>query len=225
MNIAKRGKTTLHQVASAAGVSPATVSRFLNGTAKVADDKRAILERVVTEMNYRPHLLAQSRKAGSTRTVGVLTQSLDSGYFSRTMLGIEDAMNEAGYALLVMSGHWHADEEAARVELLIGRCVDGVAVLTGNMSDAQIKAFSERVPIVAFGRKLAGQCLTGFCLDNYTPACEAVEYLIEHGHRRIAFIRASRSSASMTCTVRCIRPRRWPPYANRCTKSAPVSAR
>ena len=125
--------TTLQEVADAAGVSPATVSRFLNGTAKVAPDKRKIIERIIDEMNYKPNRLAQSLKMGSSRTIGVLTQSLESGYFNKTMTGIEDVMKAAGYVLLIMSGHWHADEEAERVELLIGRRVDGVVILTGNI--------------------------------------------------------------------------------------------
>lgn len=180
--------TTLQEVADAAGVSPATVSRFLNGTAKVAEDKRKTIERIIEELNYKPNRLAQSLKMGSTRTIGVLTQSLESGYFNKTMTGIEDVMKTAGYALLIMSGHWHADEEAERVELLIGRRVDGVVILTGNMTDAQILKFSKRVPIVAFGRKLKGERAIGFCLDNYAAACSAVDLLIEQGHRRIAFI-------------------------------------
>ena len=180
--------TTLQEVADAAGVSPATVSRFLNGTAKVADDKRKVIERIIGELNYKPNRLAQSLKMGSTRTIGVLTQSLESGYFNKTRTGIEDVMKAAGYALLIMSGHWHADEEAERVELLIGRRVDGVVILTGNMTDAQILRFSKRVPIVAFGRKLEGERAIGFCLDNYAAACSAMDLLIEQGHRRIAFI-------------------------------------
>jgi len=182
------GITTLYQVASKAGVSPATVSRFLNGTAKVSDDKRRTIERVIDELNYKPNRLAQSLKMGSTNTIGVLTQSLESGYFNRAMVGIEDAVKASGYALLIMSGHWHADEEAERVELLIGRRVDGVAILTGNMSDQQILDFSRRVPIVAFGREVQGERTQAFCLDNYRGACEAVDYLIAQGHRRIAHI-------------------------------------
>lgn len=180
--------TTLAQVAEAAGVSPATVSRFLNGTAKVSDDKRRTIERVIDELSYKPNRLAQSLKMGSTRTIGVLTQSLESGYFNRAMVGIEDAVKDSGYALLIMSGHWHADEEAERVELLIARRVDGVAILTGNMSDRQILDFSRRVPIVAFGRKVKGERVLSFVLDSYRGACDAIDFLVEQGHRRIAMI-------------------------------------
>ncbi|MES2129290.1 MAG: LacI family DNA-binding transcriptional regulator [Pseudomonadota bacterium] len=180
--------SSIHEVAREAGVSAATVSRFLNGTAKVSEDKRKIIESVIERLNYKPNVLAQSLKMGTSRTIGVLTQSLVSGYFNEAMTGIDDAMKAAGYAPLIMSGHWHADEEAERVELLIARRVDGLVILTGNMTDAQILKFSQRVPIVAFGRKLEGKHAFGFCLDNYSAACDAVEYLIEQGHRRIAFI-------------------------------------
>jgi LacI family transcriptional regulator len=72
--------------------------------------------------------------------------------------------------------------------VLIARRVDGLVILTGKLTDAQILKFSQRVPIVAFGRKLSGKRAFGFCLDNYGAACEAMEYLIQQGHRSIAFI-------------------------------------
>jgi LacI family transcriptional regulator len=180
--------STVYEVAREAGVSPATVSRFLNGTAKVSDEKRKSIERVIERLNFKPNVMAQSLKKGSSRTIGVLTQSLMSGYFNEAMTGVEAAMNGAGYVPLIMTGHWRASEEAERVELLIARRVDGVVILTGNMSDAQILEVSEHVPIVVFGRELVGKQAFGFCLDNYKAACEAVDYLVEQGHRRIAFI-------------------------------------
>jgi LacI family transcriptional regulator len=180
--------STVHEVARAAGVSAATVSRFLNGTAKVSEEKRKSIESVIERLNYKPNVLAQNLKTGSSRTIGVLTQSLVSGYFTDAMAGIDDALQGTGYAPLIVSGHWHADEEAERIELLIARRVDGLVILTGKLTDAQILAFSQRVPIVVFGRNLVGKHAFGFYLDNYRAACEAVEYLLLQGHRSIAFI-------------------------------------
>ena len=179
---------TVHEVARLAGVSAATVSRFLNGTAKVSPEKRKSIEAVVDRLNYKPNVLAQNLKTGSSRTIGVLTQSLASGYFNLAMAGIDAAMQGTGYAPLIVSGHWHADEEAERIELLIARRVDGLVILTGNLKDAQILKFAQRVPIVVFGRALQGPRAFGFLLDNYQAACNAVEYLILQGHRNIAFI-------------------------------------
>lgn len=179
---------TVHEVARVAGVSAATVSRFLNGTAKVSDEKREAIESVIERLNYKPNVLAQNLKAGSSRTIGVLTQSLVSGYFADALAGVDAALQGTGYAPLIVSGHWHADEEAERIELLIARRVDGLVILSGNLKDAQIVKLSQRVPIAAFGRELTGPGLYGFCLDNYWGACEAVGHLVAQGHRDIAFI-------------------------------------
>jgi LacI family transcriptional regulator len=179
---------TVHEVAREAGVSAATVSRFLNGTAKVSSDKREAIESVIERLNYKPNVLAQNLKTGSSRTIGILTQSLVSGYFSEAMAGVDDVLAGTGYAPLIVSGHWHADEEAERIELLIARRVDGIVILSGNLKDEQILALARRLPIVAFGRTLDSGKAYGFCLDNYRAACEAVDYLIVQGHRHIAFI-------------------------------------
>jgi LacI family transcriptional regulator len=179
---------TVHQVARVAGVSAATVSRFLNGTAKVSEDKRKTIESVIEQLNYKPNVLAQNLKTGSSRTIGVLTQSLISGYFADALAGVDDALQGTGYAPLIVSGHWHADEEAERIELLIARRVDGLVILSGKLTDAQILGLSQRVPIVAFGRALHGERAYGFSLDNYRGACDAVAHLVGQGHRDIAFI-------------------------------------
>jgi LacI family transcriptional regulator len=179
---------TVHEVARVAGVSAATVSRLLNGTAKVSEDKRVAIESAIERLNYKPNVLAQNLKTGSSQTIGVLTQSLVSGYFADAMAGVDDALHGTGYAPLIVSGHWHADEEAERIELLIARRVDGLVILSGKLKDEQILKLSQRVPIVAFGRDLRGPRTHGFSLDNYRGACDAVEHLIAHGHRDIAFI-------------------------------------
>jgi LacI family transcriptional regulator len=179
---------TVHEVARVAGVSAATVSRFLNGTARVSDEKRQTIESVIEKLNYKPNVLAQNLKTGSSRTVGVLTQSLMSGYFADALAGVDDALQGTGYAPLIVSGHWHPDEEAERIELLIARRIDGLVVLSGKLKDAQILKLAQRVPIVAFGRELNGPRAFGFSLDNYQGACLAVEHLILQGHRNIAFI-------------------------------------
>ena len=130
-----RPTATVHEVARVAGVSAATVSRMLNGTAKVSEDKRQAIENAIAQLNYTPNVLAQNLKTGSSRTIGILTQSLVSGYFADAMAGVDDALQGTGYAPLIVSGHWHADEEAERIELLIARRVDGLVILSGKMKE------------------------------------------------------------------------------------------
>ena len=84
------GAVTLLDVAREAGVSPSTVSRILNGTAHVASDKRAAVENAIRKLNFTPNLFARSLKTGTTMTVGILTQDIESPFFNRAMRGIEE---------------------------------------------------------------------------------------------------------------------------------------
>ncbi|HEY9104341.1 LacI family DNA-binding transcriptional regulator [Chitinimonas sp.] len=180
--------STLHEVARAAGVSPSTVSRILNGTAKVSDDKRKAVEAAIAKLNYKPNLLAQGLKKGRGMTIGILTQDLASPFFANALRGVEAALAGTGYAPLVVSGHWQADEEAERVELLIARRMDGIIILSGCLSDAQIDEFAQRLPIVVTGRPVVAAHACNIALDQEAGARLAVEYLLARGHRRIAFI-------------------------------------
>lgn len=192
MNARKRtpatGVTTVTEVAKMAGVSVSTVSRILNGSARVADDKREAVEKAIAALNFKPNLFAQSLKRGSSMTVGVLVQAVESPFFTETLRGIEDALNGTGYAPLIVSGHWNASEEAERIRLLLARRVDGLILLSGHLDDEEVIAFSEYLPIVAAGRRLEAPRAASLCLDNVEGGRIATRYLISLGHTRIAHI-------------------------------------
>ena len=83
---------TLELIAREAGVSPSTVSRILNGTAKVSADKRQVVEHTIARFNFQPNLMARSLAMGQTYTIGVLTQFLESPFYGEALRGIEDAL-------------------------------------------------------------------------------------------------------------------------------------
>ncbi|WP_341678363.1 substrate-binding domain-containing protein [Niveibacterium sp. SC-1] len=180
---------TVLEVAAVAGVSPSTVSRILNGTARVSEEKRQAVERAIEELNFKPNLLAQSLKRGNSMTVGVLTQAVDSPFFNESLKGIEDGLAGTGYAPLIVSGHWNAKEEAERVGLLMARRVDGIIILTGHMTDEDIILFSHHVPIVATGHVFeAAERASAIRLNNEMGGYMATHHLLELGHRTIAHI-------------------------------------
>jgi LacI family transcriptional regulator len=179
---------TVIQVAEAAGVSPSTVSRILNGTARVSDEKRQAVEKAISDLNFKPNQLAQSLKRGLSMTIGVLTQAIDSPFFNETLRGIEDALTSSGYAPLIVSGHWNAREEAERIGLLMARRVDGIIILTGHLDDETIVRFSEHLPIVATGHEFEAPRARAIRLDHVTGGYLATKHLIDLGHRRIAHI-------------------------------------
>jgi LacI family transcriptional regulator len=181
-------ESTLHDVARLAGVSPSTVSRILNGTARVAADKRQAVEQAIERLRFKPNLSARSLRNGSTRTVGILTQELESPYFARGVRGIDVGLQGSGYAPIIVPGHWTHSEEAERMHLLMARRVDAIAILGGNLSDAEIVDFARRQPIAVTDRQLQAPNVVSFDFDQFEGGRLATRHLIELGHRRIAHI-------------------------------------
>ncbi|WP_027482524.1 LacI family DNA-binding transcriptional regulator [Deinococcus pimensis] len=179
---------TLAQVARAAGVSASTVSRILNGTAQVSDEKRVAVERALSQLNYRPNVLARGLASGRTMSVGVVTQDISSPFYGDMLRGVEQGLSGSGYMPIFADGHWRAEEESAAIDVLLARKVDAMIVLGGSLPDEKMRSVAAAVPLVVFGRTVPGleeQCLR---LDNEKAAYELTRHLIEFGHRRIAHI-------------------------------------
>ena len=179
---------TLAMVAAAANVSASTVSRVLNGTAAVSKLKKAAIERAIERLGFVPNPVARGLAGGRTLSVGVVTQTLDSPFYGAALRGIEDELDKAGYSPLFVSGHWNAAAEAACIDGLRSRRVDGIIVLTGRMSDQALRARARELPIVVTGRSLNAKGLFSLSFDNFEGGRLATRHLIELGHRRIAFI-------------------------------------
>lgn len=182
------GNVTIEMVAERAGVSPSTVSRILNGTAVVSDEKRALVDRAIAKLGFVPNPVARGLAGGRTLSVGVVTQAIDSPFYGAALRGIEAELGHAGYSPLFMSGHWRADEEARCIEVLRARRVDGLIVLTGRLSDTALRTVARSLPVVVTGRSLKAAHLVSLDFDNREGARQATAHLIALGHRRIAFI-------------------------------------
>jgi LacI family transcriptional regulator len=185
---AQEKKATVYDIARIAGVSASTVSRILNGSAKVAEDKRLAVEEAIRELNFRPNLMAQYLKTGQSMTLGVLTQYVDSPFSNEMLRGVENALQGLEYAPLIASGHWNAEEEVERLRLLIARRVDGIIILTGHVNQQTLLEFSQQVPIVATGHNINTERVRSFSINNRLGGYMATRYLLDLGHRQIAHI-------------------------------------
>jgi LacI family transcriptional regulator len=179
---------TVRDVARLAGVSPSTVSRILNGTARVADAKRQAVEAAIQRLRFKPNFSARSLRSGATKTIGVLTQEIESPYFARVVRGIDEGLVGSGYAPIIVPGHWNPQEEAERVRLLIARGVDAIAIVGGQLSDAEIAEFARQQPIIVTDRSMTAEHVVSFEFDQFEGGRMATSHLIELGHRRIAHI-------------------------------------
>lgn len=175
-------------VAQRCGVSPSTVSRILNGTAVVSDEKRAAVEQAIADLGFVPNPVARGLAGGRSWSVGVVTQTIDSPFFGTALRGIEDEIDRTGYIALFVSGHWNTEEELRCIEALRARRVDGVIVLAGRLGDTALRTCARTMPVVVTGRLLKAPHLFSLHFDNVSGAQLATEHLLQLGHRRIAFI-------------------------------------
>ena len=178
----------LEQVAKAAGVSPSTVSRILNGTAVVSQAKKQAVDEAIAKLGFVPNPIARGLAGGRSMSIGVITQAIDSPFYGASLRGIEDELDPAQYCPLFVSGHWNPIAEARCIDVLRARRVDGIIVLTGRLSDQALKACARTIPVVVTGRTLKAPGLFSLNFNNFEGGRIATQHLIDLGHRRIAFI-------------------------------------
>jgi LacI family transcriptional regulator len=179
---------TLERVAQAAGVSPSTVSRILNGTARVSQVKQQAVDAAIRDLGFRPNPVARGLAGGRTLSIGVLTQTISSPFYGEALHGIEDRLDQAGYIPIFVSGHWQETEERKALDALVARRVDGLIVLAGRLPNRALQAAAKAVPLVVVGRAVQGAQAFGLTFDNRAGAAMATQHLIDCGHTRIAYI-------------------------------------
>ncbi len=179
---------TLEMVAREAGVSASTVSRILNGTARVRDSKARAVNAAIAKLKFLPNPVAQSLARGKSMSVGIVTQAIASPFYAEALAAIEAALLRANYSPLFVSGHWREKDERRCIEHLLNRRVEGIILLTSCLPDADLVRLSRRLPLILTGRQVPGERIVSLDYDNTQSAKLATEYLLDQGHRRIAFI-------------------------------------
>jgi DNA-binding LacI/PurR family transcriptional regulator len=188
----KSGRSTIRQVASAAGVSTQTVSRVLNERPDVAAETRSRVQTVIDRLGYRPSALARSLIRQRSYTLGVVTAGLRHIGPSRTLGGVTAAAADAGYALLLEElPRFDMDDPSRIIQALLSRHVDGViwAVpeVGGNRKWVEDLPAEQQVPIVYLTME-PRQNVSVVSINNYLGARLAMAHLIDQGYGAIGHI-------------------------------------
>ena len=179
---------TLEMVAKEAGVSPSTVSRILNGTAKVREAKVRAVEAAIAKLRFMPNPVARSLAGGKSMSVGVVIQAIDSPFYGEALAAIEMGLSRASYSALFASGHLREGDERRAIDHLVNRRVEGIILMNSCLSARELISVSQSIPLVVTGRRVAGGRIYSLDVDSAPGARLATEYLVRQGHRRIAFI-------------------------------------
>jgi LacI family transcriptional regulator len=181
----------IYDVAKAAQVSPSTVSRILNGTARVSLEKQTRVQNAIEALNFEPNIIAKGLKRGRTFAIGVLSQHFSSTYHGEQLEGIEDGLQGTAYHPVIISARssrTSRTDERRTFEALTEHYVDALIVLSGSLSDDELRKIAARKPLVITNRIVPGledRCLT---IDNVRGGNLATRHLLSLGHRRIAHI-------------------------------------
>jgi LacI family transcriptional regulator len=184
-----RPTPTIRDVAKAAGVSIATVSRVLNDAARVTEDTRDRVWSVVEKMGYAPHGGTRAVAVRRTRTLGVLLPELYGEFFSEFIRGIDETAKKHGFLTLVTSARREAQEISGAVSNMRGR-VDGfLAVSPSVAARATLAEVAERYPTVLVGAGSDVGAFAALSVNNFQGAASMMKHLLSLGHRRIVFLR------------------------------------
>jgi LacI family transcriptional regulator len=178
---------TIRDVAKAADVSVATVSRVLNSSEAVTESTRTRVEAAAASLDYVPHSAARSLSTRRTDTIGVILPDLHGEFFSELIRGIDVATRTRGLHLLL--SHSHGDPvEAATVLRAMRSRVDAMVVMSLYADEEVLSAaLGGSTPLVMLGGGASGGH-PRFAIDNHAGAFAMTEHLVAAGHGRIAFI-------------------------------------
>jgi DNA-binding LacI/PurR family transcriptional regulator len=180
---------TLRDVATRAGVSIRTVSNVVNGYAPVSETLRARVEKALTELDYRPNLIARNLKQGRSGMLCLVVPELDVPYFAELARAVIAVGREHGYT--VMLDQTDAEPERER-ELLIRNSrltlFDGLILSPLTLSTQELRTRGNRAPLVLLGEHVFDGSFSHVAIDNVAAAREATDHLISLGRTRIATI-------------------------------------
>jgi LacI family transcriptional regulator len=176
----------LIDVADAAGVSLRTASRVLNEDHRVAAETRVRVLEAMRSLSFQPDAVARSLRAGTDVSIGFVVESIADPFFSEVIDSVETAMGRHGRPVLVASTHRDDQREQQVVQRMIHRRVAGLLLAPTGGDHSWLGP--DRVPLVLIDRGAPGVDADLIDIDDRQAADDAVTHLIEHGHRRIAYI-------------------------------------
>ena len=181
----------MHDVAVTAGVSLSTVSRVVNGDARVRALLAAKVVQAIDELGYRRDLTASSlRRADRASTlIGLVVDDLGNPFFASMQRAIEDVSREHGVLALAGSSAGEPSRERELVEAFAARRIDGLIIAPVSADQTYLaRELADGLALVYVDRAPVGIDADAVLVDNVGGACRGVEHLLAAGHRRVAYL-------------------------------------
>lgn len=194
----EKKQATIVDVARAAGVSVATVSRVVNGNYPVKQETKEKVKQAINSLNYVPNVQARELNTRKSSTIGVVVPGLHNMFFAEVIDGIEEAVRQEGFSFLLSCAKNDPEQEMQAINTLVARNVSGIIVIspnTKNISESFYQELVQRVPLVFINgyHRIKGVSYVGN--DEKMGSQMALAYLSGLGHKDILFVRGANSDS------------------------------
>jgi LacI family fructose operon transcriptional repressor len=177
---------SIKDVAEAAGVSTATVSRVLSNGLHVRPEVRERVMATVERLGYRPNLVARSLRSQQSSTVGLIVSDISNPFFTAISRAVEDTAYEQGFSVLLCNTDENPEKEAIYLNLMRDTAVAGAIMSPTRHTIASFADSNLPFPIVVVDRSISNSDVDAVLLDNVDAAFRLITHLVERGYTRIA---------------------------------------
>jgi len=189
ISVPPRSRVTMLDVAERAGVSKASVSRFIGDDRALLSDAIALrIEQAIDELGYRPNQMARGLKRGRTRLIGMLMADIRNPYSIAVMHGVETACRRHGYSLVVCNTDRDPAQELLQLQALRSYNIEGLIVNTLGHHLDELRQLQQELPMVLVDRKVEQLACDLVGLNNEQAVRMAIDHLRERGYRDLALV-------------------------------------
>lgn len=182
-------RAQVRDVAKIAGVSSATVSRYLNGKLRVTPKVEERIRAAVVMLSYTPHSIARTLATGNSQVIGLIVPDIANPFFAEMAEAIESVAYEHDYKVMLCNTKNDAKREEHYIQLILNQQVAGLIYMGAFRSNPYLSRVSELgLPFVIVDEEVDAVQAARVFVDNYGGAHMIVQHLLEYGHQHIAFL-------------------------------------
>lgn len=176
---------SIREVAKLAGVSPATVSRVMNGTANVTEEKRKRVLSVIEDTGFSPNELARALYKQSLKMIGVIVPTIENPFFNHIAKAIEEEAFKKGYRIILCNSNGDSEKEIMNIQMLSRMKADGM-ILMVNKEELRAEISQCQFPVIVLDRRVVDGTETAVIeADHYEGGKIATKHLIDCGCKQI----------------------------------------
>lgn len=182
---------TIKDIANIAQVSTATVSRYINNASSVSSVRAEKILEAIEKSGYVPNELARGLTKNTSTVIGLVMPDINNIFFPTVVIGIENELENYGFNTLICNSQGNTEKEANQLKMLMARKVAGIISIgtrpTEMKANEHLIAVSKQVPLLLINDFFSGHDISYIMTDEVQGMMDAVHYIYELGHRRIAF--------------------------------------